>query len=62
MKLSTDLRIALAYMKGAVSGRVGGVDACAEIDKLDHDLLVAVKCSQMKGRLTYDDDLLWNLK
>jgi hypothetical protein len=45
-------------MKGAVSGRVGGVDACAEIDKLDHDLLVAVKCSQMKGRLTYDDDLL----
>jgi hypothetical protein len=45
-------------MKRTVSRRVGGVDACAEIDKLDHNLLVAVKCSQMKGRLTYDDNLL----
>jgi len=59
LKLTTDVdwnRIALAYMKGTVSGWVGSVDAGAEIDKLDHDLLVAVKCSQMKGRLTYGDN------
>ena len=46
----------MTYMQRGVPGRVGRVDAGAEVDQLDDDLLVPVEGGQVEGGLT------WSLK